>query len=200
MTFTALQAALVNEYRGIATAASFGDTRREFLELRSGCGVYDLNWRAKVVLSGNDRMRWLNGMVTNNIRDLTAGRGVYAFLLNPQGHILADLYAYNRGEYLLVDTDQFQIRKLLEVFDHYFIMDHVEVTNSSDQWTARGIAGPKAYQVLSAATKDPLISEQEMDGLRVKDMTWNHDFAYSVVRNDFARVPGYELWLSPEHA
>jgi len=31
----------------------------------------------------------MNGMVTNNIRDLAAGHGVYAFLLNPQGRILA---------------------------------------------------------------------------------------------------------------
>ena len=42
-------------------------------------------------LSGSDRVRWLNGMVTNNVRDLAPGSGVYAFLLNPQGHILGDL-------------------------------------------------------------------------------------------------------------
>ena len=66
-------------------------------------------------------------MVTNNIRDLAPGRGVYAFLLNPQGHILGDLYAYNRGESLLVDTDQSQVEKILAVFDKYIIMDDVEV-------------------------------------------------------------------------
>ena len=55
------------------------------------------------------------------------GHGVYAFLLNPQGHILGDLYAYNRGESLLVDTDQSQLEKILAVFDKYIIMDDVEV-------------------------------------------------------------------------
>ena len=89
-------------------------------------------------------MRWLNGMVTNNIRDLESGRGVYAFLLNPQGHILGDLYAYNRGESLLVDTDQSQVEKILAVFDKYIIMDDVEVANVSDQLTPIGIAGPKS--------------------------------------------------------
>ena len=63
----------------------------EFRELLSGCGVYDLSSRAKISLTGSDRVRWLNGMVTNNIRDLAVGRGVYAFLLNPQGRILGDL-------------------------------------------------------------------------------------------------------------
>ena len=49
-------------------------------------------------LTGTDRVRWLNGMVTNNVRDLGGREGVYAFLLNAQGRILGDLYAYNRGE------------------------------------------------------------------------------------------------------
>ena len=86
--------------------ADYGDARSEFPALISASGIYDLGSRAKISLTGSDRVRWLNGMVTNNIRDLEPGRGVYAFLLNPQGHILGDLYAYNRGESLLVDTDQ----------------------------------------------------------------------------------------------
>ena len=84
-------AASVSDYRGAATAARFGDPQAEFAALRSGCGVYDLGFRTKISLTGGDRVRWLNGMVTNNIRDLAAGHGVYAFLLNPQGRILGDL-------------------------------------------------------------------------------------------------------------
>src|ERR1700722_5039063 len=117
-------------------AADFGSVRTEFEALASRCGVYDLSARAKIALTGSDRVRWLNGMVTNNIRDLEPGRGVYAFLLNPQGHILGDLYAYNRGESLLVDADQAQVGKILAVFDKYIIMDDVAVANISDQWSA----------------------------------------------------------------
>src|SRR5438128_8858330 len=102
------------EYRGATSFAVYSDVPSEFLALRSRCGVYDLGWRAKIVLTGNDRVRWLNGMVTNNVRDLPTGRGVYGFVLTPQGRIVADLYAYNRGDSLLVDTDQGQIGKLLE--------------------------------------------------------------------------------------
>src|SRR5260370_31724480 len=115
MGLTALQAqgeglgaTSVSEYRGATTPARFGDPQAEFAALRSGCGVYDLGFRAKISLTGGDRGRWLNGMVTNNVRDLGMGQGVYAFLLNPQGHILGDLYAYNRGESITVATDSAQ--------------------------------------------------------------------------------------------
>src|SRR6185312_15119329 len=96
--------ARMGEFLSVEQPSSFGDARREYVELRTGCGVYDLGWRAKFVLTGADRTRWLNGMVTNNIRDLAVNHGNYSFLLNAQGRILGDLYAYNRGDYILVDT------------------------------------------------------------------------------------------------
>src|SRR5207302_10184120 len=158
MGLTALQAngeglgaAAVADYRGAASAARFSDRDTEFARLREHCGVYDLGHRAKISLTGSDRVRWLNGMVTNNIRDLATGQGVYAFLLNPQGHILGDLFAYNRGESIVVDTDRSQLEKILATFDHYIIMDDVEVKDLSDQLTALGVSGPKSRRVFEAA-------------------------------------------------
>src|SRR5215469_13456691 len=157
MGVTALQgqsaglAGVVGEYRGSTTALRFSDPQSEFANLRAGCGVYDLGYRAKISLTGGDRVRWLNGMVTNNIRDLEVGQGVYAFLLNPQGHILGDLYAYNRGDSIIVDTDRSQVEKILATFDHYIIMDDVEVAKLSEQFTALGIAGPMVREVMKKA-------------------------------------------------
>jgi folate-binding protein YgfZ len=138
-------------------------------------------------------VRWLNGMVTNNIRDLAVGRGVYAFLLNPQGHILGDLYAYNRGDSLMIDTDQSQSEKLLATFDHYIIMDDVEVANINDRLTAIGIMGPKSREVLQAAG----FEVSELEPLQFVDVTW-HNIAVTVLRGDNAGVETYELWLPPD--
>jgi len=88
------QVARLTDYHGGHIVAGYSDPRKEFSALRSACGLYDLGWRVYVTLSGRDRVRWLNGMITNNIRDLVVGQGVYAFVLNPQGHILGDLYAF----------------------------------------------------------------------------------------------------------
>ena len=107
--------------------------------------------RAQIELTGSDRVRWLNGMVTNNIRDLAQGRGVYTFMLNPQGRILADFYVYNRGDRLLIDTDQSQAEKILAAFDHYIIMDDVAVSNLSLESAAIGVGGPNSREVLRAA-------------------------------------------------
>jgi folate-binding protein YgfZ len=187
-----------SEHRGPYAVANFSDMRAEFAALRDACGIYDLGSRAKIALTGGDRVRWLNGMVTNNIRDLEVNRGVYAFLLNPQGRILGDLYAYNRGESILVDTDRSQLEKILATFDHYIIMDDVEVANRSDELTAVGLAGPKSREVLKAA------------GIQIPELQLLQAFTIqcacecgclecTVVRGEYAERESYEIWLAPAH-
>ncbi len=203
MGLTALQAngeglgaATVAEYRGATTASRFSDRDPEFARLREHCGVYDLGYRAKISLTGGDRVRWLNGMVTNNIRDLATGQGVYAFLLNPQGRILGDLYAYNRGESIVIDTDRSQVEKMLATFDHYIIMDDVEVTNLSDSVTALGIAGPKSREVLAAAG----IAIPDTNPLEIFEAKCTCDCECTqctAVRGEDAGHETYELWLAP---
>lgn len=203
MGLTALQAngeglgaEAVAEYRGATTAALFSDRDTEFARLREQCGVYDLGYRAKISLTGGDRVRWLNGMVTNNIRDLASGQGVYAFLLNPQGRILGDLYAYNRGESIVVDTDRSQVEKMLATFDHYIIMDDVEVTNLSDSITALGISGPKSVEVLAASG----IAIPDTNPMQIFEAKCTCDCECTqctAVRGEDAGHETYELWLAP---
>jgi folate-binding protein YgfZ len=123
----------------------------EFQALVSRAGVCQLSGRAYIQASGNDRVRWLNGMISNNVRDLAQGSGVYAFVLNPQGRILGDLYAFNLGESLLLTTDQDQLEKLLGLLRRYIIMDKVELTDVSERWLTIAVAGPKAKEVLQRA-------------------------------------------------
>jgi len=203
MELTALQAqgeglgaTAVAEYRGATTAARFTDPDAEFAKLRNECGVYDLGYRAKISLTGADRVRWLNGMVTNNIRDLAVGQGVYAFLLNPQGRILGDLYAYNRGDSIVVDTERSQVEKMLATFDHYIIMDDVEVTNLTDSITVLGIAGRKSRQVLAAAG----IAITDTSPLQTFEAKCTCDcdcVQCTTVRGEDPAYESYELWLGP---
>ena len=140
-------------------------------------------------------MRWLNGMVTNNIRDLAVGHGVYAFLLNPQGHILGDLYAYNRGESITVDTDRGQAEKILATFDHYIIMDDVEVTNLSEQMTALGIAGPKSHDVLAAAGFAVPETAASAGAIRCD---WQGDLSARWCAARTRSTTSYEIWMAPD--
>jgi aminomethyltransferase len=156
--------------------------------------MHILEARAKLALTGSDRVRWLNGMITNNVRDLAAGHGVYGFLLSPQGRILGDLYAYQRGDSILLDTDESQLSKMLELFDHYIIMDDVEVANVSEQTVAIGVFGPKSRELLSTAG----IDVPELKPLQFANLSWS-DHELTVLRGDNPLVDSYEIWSDPSN-
>jgi len=172
----------------------FGNVRAEFQALVSGSGVYDLSGRARIKLTGGDRVRWLNGMISNNVRDLQRGNGVYAFLLNAQGRIQGDLYAFNRGDSLLVDMERGQRDKIWELFDHYIIADDVEMTDISDKIAAIGVTGPDSHAVLQRAG----IPVPELGYLQFAEVQWQQ-IAVTVLRAEEEIKESWQIWIGPEH-
>ena len=169
------------------------DSRRELSALVAEYGVYRPQ-RALISFSGRDRVRWLNGMVSNNVRDLATGHGVYAFVLNPQGNILGDLYVFNRGESLVAEIERGQMETLLRIFRKYIIMDKVEIEDLSEKIVVLGIAGPKSGGVLAG-----LGLSKEPGTLQLADVNWN-GVTLSLVRGDNPSVPNYQLWAPAEKA
>jgi aminomethyltransferase len=186
--------AAVGPYSAVETAANFGDANAEFVAITQSAGVYDLGWRGKIIVTGDDRARWLNGMVTNNIKDLPLNRGNYNFLLNAQGRIQGDMYVYNRGEYLLIDSERSQLEHLTKTLDHFIIMDDVELTDASEKITSIGIQGPRSAEILQTIDINPACPEP----LAVCDVTWN-GIGISVTRMLSEEFLGYEIWLAPEN-
>lgn len=172
----------------------FGDVRAEFRALLSSCGIYDLSGRARIALTGGDRSRWLNGMISNNVRDLAPGQGVYSFLLNAQGRIQGDLHAFNRGESLLVDTERGQRDKIWELFDHYIIADDVEMTDVSDTIAAIGVTGPESRSVLERAG----ISVPELAYMQFAELQWQN-IAITILRAGEEIKESWQIWVAPEH-
>ncbi|HKM49228.1 MAG TPA: hypothetical protein VJX69_16680 [Terriglobales bacterium] len=200
MNSTTLPGTNPTEHSGpvIATVSDCGDTRAEFQALLSGCGLYDLSWRAKIAVTGGDRVRWLNGMATNNVRDLAPGHGVYAFLLNAQGRIQADLYVFQRGESLLVDTERGQREKVLQLFDHYIIADDVEIADISDKLTALGLTGPESRHVLERAG----IIVPDLAHLQFAEVAWQHagqQTTVTLLRSGEEARESWQVWVAPEH-
>src|SRR6476619_2402070 len=158
--------ARVGTYNRAETALSFGDPAAELAALRTICCVYALEWRGRINVSANDRVRWLHNMVTNNVRDLPVNRGNYNFVLNAQGRILGDMYIYNRGESFALETDASQVEMLVHAMKRFIIMDKVELVEIGADSVSVGVCGPKAESVLTKAG----INAGDMQPLEVRDV------------------------------
>jgi folate-binding protein YgfZ len=151
------------------------------------CGLDGVGW---IRVTGSDRVRWLNGMVTNSIQELKPGHGNYSFALNAQGRIQGDLTAFaDEGESLLIETAKDRVAGLMALLDHYIIMDDVELEDVSPERCGLGVVGPKAEALLAE-----LGLTAGMNGAISKTKCEWRGVEVEVIRAYGALVPRFELW------
>ncbi len=183
-------------YRGVLTPRELDAPGRETAALAFGVAVHDLGWMRRVAAGGQDRFRWLSGMVTNTVRELAANAGAWNLVLNAQGRIQGDLHVWREGDDLELEIAADQYDRLMAHLERFIIMDDVELTprrldadGGLTGETALGLAGPLAAGVLARlglpAPTEPLTSARaDWNGLEAR-----------VVRAYGALAPHYELWV-----
>ena len=109
----------------------------------------DLAGRGKIRLTGEDRARLLHAMTTNQVQNLQPGQGCYAFFLNAQGRILADVTVLCLEDSFLLLTEPETRKKVLEHLDRYIIADDVTLEDETETLDAIAVEGPQAEGALA---------------------------------------------------
>jgi aminomethyltransferase len=115
---------------------------------------FDLSPRGRIVARGRDRARLLHSLTSNEIKKMAPGDGCYAFLLNPQGRIQADLYVFCFPEHFLLDTEPELREKVQLHIKRYIIADQVELEDVTAQTACIAVEGPAAATILDIPAAD----------------------------------------------
>jgi aminomethyltransferase len=158
--------------------------------LLTGVAIAPLDDTGWIRVTGSDRVRWLNGMVTNAIQTLAPGEGCYNLVLNAQGRIQGDLTAWMQEDSILLETSSNQIPALLAHLDHFIIMDDVELADIGDSRQGLLIAGPKAATLVAAID---ISSEDDLEPLELVRVTW-HSASIDLINAHRPLVPMFEVW------
>src|SRR5713101_2829815 len=129
---------------GCALPDYFGDAAAEYRSARDTVAMIDKNYRAYLSFTGPDRVRYLNAILTNNIKDLRESHGIVSLLLNPQGHILAEIETYALADGLLCVSYAMIRERLIEWLDKYIIMDDVTLADETARYGTLALEGSKA--------------------------------------------------------
>jgi folate-binding protein YgfZ len=152
---------------GCAQPDDFGDPSAEFRHVRESVALIDKNYRAYLAFTGPDRVRYLNAILTNNVKDLSSGQGNVSLLLNPQGHILAEIETNALPDKLFCVSYAMIRERLIEWLDKYIIMDDVTLTDETHRFGTLALEGPKAAALvreISGVDIGPLREFSSMDG------------------------------------
>ncbi len=87
--------------------------------------------RAVVAVTGEDRVAFLQGLISNDVTDVQTGQAVWAAFLTPQGKWLADFFVILDGERLLLDCEAIQAPMLRQRLGRYRLRARVALEETA---------------------------------------------------------------------
>ncbi len=147
----AKRGASFTEQHGWEVAADYGDAAAEHLAVRRGVGITDLSQRGKIRITGDDRMKWLQSIISNDILPLTTGQGVYSSLLTHKGKMLSYFRVYQLGEGLMLE-DVGEIGDLTFSTLRKFLLygTKAKMDNCAESWGLLLVSGPKTFDLVKS--------------------------------------------------
>ncbi len=161
----------------------------EYAAIRSGSAVMDLPQRGVLAVSGAARRDFLQRMVTQDLRALSAGAVTEAFWLNRKGRIDADLLICETGDRMLIDLPRAVAAATASALTSFVFSEDVTIVDSSESQYRLAVHGPEALEVLGAAGIDGTLrcASLAIAGVEVV-----------AVRRDQCGVLGIELFVPRE--
>jgi folate-binding protein YgfZ len=166
----------------------------QYHALRQRAGIVDRSGRGRILLNGQDRRSYLQGLLTNDIASLGEGRGCYAALLTPQGRMITDMRVLETGGEIIIDLPGAVADEVRGRLEQFVFSEDVEVVDLTRSQAQLGVYGPEAARVLS-----PLLAETSGDVLDRMPLFGNVRLSVDgagvlVVRSDDVGISGFDLF------
>jgi folate-binding protein YgfZ len=123
----------------------------DYQALTEGAAFIDFSSRGRLCLVGNDRQAFINGQVTNNVKDLRVGQGCYAALVNAKGKMTCDLNVFVLADEILLDFEAGLADRVKERLEKFIIADDVQIVDASSSYGLLCALGPKAIEKCESA-------------------------------------------------
>ena len=185
--------AVLAERDGWLLPAHFGNPAGEYQKVRSAAGLIDLSHRGLLQFTGSDRLPFLQGLLSNDLRILKPLDGQYATVLTQQGKVIADVRVLCSLNSFYLDFWENLRSKIIDHLNRYLVADEVEIADRSDEYSILSIQGPRSEALLR-----DLVGQAELP-----DQLWHHTMvnidgaAICVVSASHTGEPGFDL-IAPQ--
>ena len=153
--------------------------------------------RGRLRLTGQDRVRFLNGQVTNDIKSLATGKGCYAALTNAKGKMRGDAVILNTSDGLLLDVEPGNDARIASELEKFIIADDVQIENITSTWHAYTLVGDQVAEVLKISG---LCTLPPKDLFEISSFTNNNFGKVFLFRSHRAQNDSFDLWVEQTYS
>lgn len=187
----------------VALADSFGAFEAEYAAIRRHVGILYLPQTGILKLTGEDVKPFLHNILSQDVNPMTGGQTKRAFLLDAEGHILADTHIHFGDAATWLELDRFDIASTIKMLDSRLFSEDVTLENLAADKTAIALLGPAAMQLLSKIathTVDTMQVEQIAAMPGTTHVVKIGDALVSACRRDLGQTLGLQLFVPSDRA
>ena len=134
--------------------SSFTDPQQEYAAYKTGAIFVPLLSHTPIRVTGTDRLEFLHGQISNDVKGLTVGAWNESLMLNHKGHAKAQLKVFRRDEDVFLSVEGTKGAFVRSELERHIIFDQVELADLSGNIISFSLQGPKAAEVLKAVFED----------------------------------------------
>jgi len=131
------------------TVISFGNMPREQRMIQTGLVMCDLSHQGLISVSGDDASDFLQGQLTNDIRDVSPQHSQLSAYCTPKGRMLANFRIFKRNDNFYLRLPRTQLEATIKRLRMFVLMSKVSFEDNSDTLVHIGVSGPTAIEQLS---------------------------------------------------
>jgi glycine cleavage system T protein (aminomethyltransferase) len=129
--------------------AHYGNPVTEHIGVRKGVGMADLSHRGLLQVTGDDRVTWLQSIISNDILPLQNGQWLYSSFMSHKGKMLSYFRVYRMEEYLLVEDIGEVGDTTFQTFRKFLLYGtKAKMKSCHEKWGILLVSGPESRQLL----------------------------------------------------
>lgn len=144
--------AMFEAVTGWEMPAHYGDVAAEHRAVRQAVGIADLSHRGKLKVTGEDRVKWLQSVISNDILPLQPGKGRYSSFLTHKGKMITYFRLYMQTESVMLEDVGEVGETTFQALRKFLLYGtKAKMENCAESWGLLLISGPKATHVVQSA-------------------------------------------------
>lgn len=189
----AARGATFAEVQGFEVVSHYGDAAAEHAALRSRAVVFDLGFRSRLCLTGADRVAFLHGQVTNDVKALAPGAGCYAALVTARAKMVSDLNLWRLQDELLLDFEPGLAAAVTGRLEKFIVASDVQVLDASPHFGHLSVQGPRAAELLARADLPAEAPGLNLSSVSVDDAALGQQLVMNLPR---AGTAGFDIFAT----
>ena len=177
-----------------ASSPSFS---KDYAAVREGgAGLIDLSSRGRIAVAGVEAAKFLNGLVTNDVKALAPHFWIPAIFPNVQGRVLASVRIMNLGDQFLIDTEMATYEIVLNLLSRFTLAGDFRVTDQTEEIAALSVQGKRAAEIIRAIFGEAAAPVQLLpwEPANISVVDWEHG-QVTIICDTHTGEMGYDVFI-----